>query len=35
MPQLGICDDSAPDGVTNQGNKEGEWFWCDSRLQVS
>ena len=35
MPQLGICDDSAPDCVTNQGNKEGEWFWCDSRLQVS
>ena len=35
MPQLGICAASAPDGVTNQGNKEGEGFWCDSRLKVS
>ena len=35
MPQLGMCDESAPDGVTNQGNKEGEWSWCDSRLQIS
>ena len=35
LPQLGLCDDDGPDGVKNQGNQQGEWFWCDSRMEIS
>lgn len=34
LPQYGYADEDAPDGVNNQGNTPGQWFWCDCRTDT-